>query len=106
MITYPPDKTTAFPKPNWTFQKLNINLDDNPNVVFINSMHARYAAVRRGVGISVLPTYLIEGDKDIITLMPKLNIPKVDMYFVYPQSRRNSKKIIALRDFLFDGISN
>lgn len=104
MIGYPLNTYTPFIKPNWIFGKLNIDINNNPNVILINSMHTRYTAVKNGTGISVLPNYIIHQDDDIEILCPDIKIPSVDMYFMYPQERRNSRRIKVLRDFLFDYI--
>lgn len=106
MIGYPQNMHTPFLKPNWIFNRLGIDVLNNPNVLLINSMHARYTAVKNGTGISVLPRYIAYQDDDIEILFPELEIPNVDMYFVYPQERRNSKRISVLRDFLFQYIKN
>lgn len=106
MIGYPQNMHTPFLKPNWIFNRLNIDVLNNPKVLLINSMHARYTAVKNGIGISVLPKYIVEQDDDIQTLFPDLKIPAVDMYFVYPQERRNSKRIAVLKEFLFQYIRN
>ncbi|MGH1403418.1 MAG: LysR family transcriptional regulator [Alphaproteobacteria bacterium] len=102
MIGYPQNMHTPFLKPNWIFNKLDINVLNNPNVILINSMHARYTTVKNGTGISVLPRYIVNQDPDLEILFPDLEIPAVDMYFVYPQERRNSKRISVLKDFLFN----
>ncbi len=102
MIGYPQNMHTPFLKPNWIFNKLDINVLNNPNIVLINSMHARYTTVKNGTGISVLPRYIVNQDPDLEILFPDLEIPPVDMYFVYPQERRNSKRISVLKDFLFN----
>jgi len=106
MIAYPPNAHAPFSKPNWTLKKLNIDLDDNPNILFINSMHARYSAIKSGAGISILPKYIIEQDDGIETIMPNFEIPNVAMYLVYPRSRSNSTRIKVLKDFLFNKINN
>ncbi len=106
MIGHPMNTYTPFVKPNWIFGKLNIDITNNPNVILINSMHTRYTAVKNGTGISVLPNYIIHQDDDIEVLCPDIKIPSVDMYFVYPQERRNSQRIKVLREFLFDYINN
>ena len=101
IIGYPPNTQTPFLKPNWVFNQLNIDIINNPKVLLINSMQARYNAVKSGAGISVLPRYIIHQDPDIEVIYPSLEIPSVDMYFVYPQERRNSKRISVLKDALF-----
>ncbi len=100
MIGYPPNIRTPFPKPNWIFSHFNINMENNPNIIFINSLQARYSAIKSGAGISTLPYYIAASDDEIEILYPDLEIPNIEMYFVYPQEKRNSKKVIVLKDFL------
>ncbi len=104
MIAYPQNTHTPFQRPNWAYHELGIDISNNPNVLLINSMHARHKAVQSGVAISVLPRYLIDADPNIEEIFPDLDIPNVDMYFVYPQERRNSQRISVFRDFLFKNI--
>ncbi len=104
MIGYPRNVHTPFSKPNWIFKQLNINIMDDPNVILLNSMHARYTAVKNGTGISVLPHYIVHQDDDLEVLMPEIEIPTVDLFFVYPQERRNSKRISVFKDFLFESL--
>lgn len=102
MIGHPLGMETPFVRPNWIFNTANIDPEGNPNVLMINSMSARYAAVKQGVGITPLPDYISRRDEDLDVLFPELAIPSVDMFFVYPQERRNSKRIAVFRDYLFD----
>lgn len=101
MIGYPPNTHTPFLKPNWTFKRLGIDINNNPKVLLINSMHARYATVKSGNGIAILPRYIAHQDDDIEIIFPDLEIPSVDLYFVYPQERRNSKRIAVFKEFIF-----
>lgn len=101
MIGYPQNMHTPFLKPNWIFNRLNVDVQNNNRITLLNSMNARYMAIKSGLGIAVLPRYIAAQDPEIITLFDdELEIPGVDMYFVYPQERRNSKRISVLRDFL------
>ena len=101
MIGYPQNIHTPFLKPNWIFNRLNIDTHNNSNVTLLNSMNARYMAIKYGAGIAALPTYIAEHDDSLITIFTdELNIPSIDMFFVYPQERRNSKRISVFRDFL------
>ncbi len=106
MIGFPPNIHTPFPKPNWTLKRLNIAMENNPNVIFINSQQARYNAIKSGAGISTLPYYIAAQDNDIEILFPDLEIPTIEMYFVYPQERRNSKRVAVLKDFIFNNKPN
>lgn len=100
LIGFPLNMQAPFHKPNWIFTMLNIDVMRNKNVILLNSMNARHTAVKNHAGIAVLPSYLVRPDDDLEVLFPQLEIPPVDMYFVYPQERRNSKRIAVLRDFL------
>ena len=37
---------------------------------------------------------------DLVRILPDLKGPKVDVYFVYPEELRNSKRVAVFRDFL------
>lgn len=107
MIGYPQNMHTPFLKPNWIFNKLNIDIHNNHKITLLNSMNARYSAIKSGGGIAVLPKYIAEQDSKIITLFnEEIEIPHVDMYFVYPQERRNSKRISVFRDFLLKNMNS
>ena len=66
----------------------------------VNSTQAMVLAIRSGLGIGALPDYLIAENQDLVVLLPELKAPKVDVYFVYPEELRNSKRVAVFRDFL------
>ena len=66
----------------------------------VNSTQAMVLAIRSGLGIGALPDYLITENQDLVVLLPELKAPKVDVYFVYPEELRNSKRVAVFRDFL------
>ena len=37
---------------------------------------------------------------DLVRVLPDVKAPKVDVYFVYPEELRNSKRVAVFRDFL------
>ena len=66
----------------------------------VNSAQAVLLAVRSGLGIGALPDYVVAENADLVRLLPELKSPKVDVYFVYPEELRNSKRVAVFRDFL------
>jgi len=66
----------------------------------VNSLHAMALAIRAGIGIGALPSWMIEELDGLVPLLPDLKPPKVDVYFVYPEELRNSKRVAVFRDFL------
>ena len=66
----------------------------------VNSFQAMAMAIRSGMGIGVLPNWMSEEMAGLVPLLPELKSPKVDVYFVYPEELRNSKRVAVFRDFL------
>jgi len=69
-------------------------------VLEVNSLHAMALAIRSGLGIGVLPDWMTDDIDGLTRLLPDLKAPKVDVYFVYPEELRNSKRVAVFRDFL------
>ena len=75
---------------------------DNPRepILTINNIFAIKAAVSRGIGIAVLPDYLLEEDAGLVRLLPETPVPSFATYFVYPSELKNSARVNVFRDFL------
>jgi DNA-binding transcriptional LysR family regulator len=103
LIGYPENVPPPFSDPNWLFRVAGANMDSNPNLIMMNSLYGIYEAVQAGVGLAALPDYLIRDGK-IKPVMKDLERPPVGMYFVYPEERKNSRRINIFRDFLLKTI--
>lgn len=66
----------------------------------VNSLHAMATAVRSGLGIGALPNWMADEIGGLVTVLPELKAPKVDVFFVYPEELRNSKRVAVFRDYL------
>jgi DNA-binding transcriptional LysR family regulator len=66
----------------------------------VNSFHAMLLAIRSGVWIGALPDYMVNENPDLVHTLADLKGPKVDVFFVYPEELRNSKRVGVFRDFL------
>jgi DNA-binding transcriptional LysR family regulator len=44
--------------------------------------------------------FLTHEVEDLVRVLPELKSPKVDVFFVYPEELRNSKRVAVFRDFL------
>ena len=66
----------------------------------VNSLHAMATAVRSGLGIGALPNWMTEELDGLVKVLPELKAPKVDVFFVYPEELRNSKRVAVFRDYL------
>jgi DNA-binding transcriptional LysR family regulator len=81
---------------------------DNPRepVVKINNIFAIKSAVLRGIGIAVLPDYMVERDSDLVQLLPEAQVPSFATYFAYPAELKNSARVHVFRDFLLSKSQN
>lgn len=85
---------------NW-IDEMNRSLGkDKPPSLTINSIYGLRSAVKAGLGIAVLPDYIVEEDNDIVPVLQEAEVPRFDTYFVYPEELRNLKRITIFRDFL------
>jgi DNA-binding transcriptional LysR family regulator len=69
-------------------------------VLEVNSLKAILLAIRAGVGIGAVPDYAMSDNADLVRIMTDLKGPKIDVFFVYPEELRNSKRVAVFRDFL------
>lgn len=104
LIAFPDDAQAPFPQPNWLYDLGSIDVNKHNNLVMMNSMYAIYRAVREGAGIAVLPAYMIKERDNLEIIFPELARPTIDMYFVYAEERRNSRRIQAFRDFMLENV--
>jgi DNA-binding transcriptional LysR family regulator len=66
----------------------------------VNNINALFAAVKSGVGIAVLPEYLVEPETELVRVLPQADMPELDCYLVYPEEMKNVARVQVFRDFL------
>lgn len=79
--------------------------DDDPRpprsaALMINNVYGMVRAAERGAGVASLPDYLGSTSRRLTRVLPKLEGPTFDVYFVYPEEMRASKRVNVFRDFL------
>ncbi len=79
--------------------------DDDPRTpreptLSINNVYGMLRATQKGAGIASLPDYLGTISNRLIRVLPQLEGPSFDVYFVYPEEMRSSARIGVFRDFL------
>ena len=91
--------------PDWA---LKIGVKDDKKrkpIMKVNSVYGLLLAVQSGVGLASLPDYITASVPNIIRVLPKIEGPKTEAHFVYPQSLKNVARVIAFRNFLYSKIS-
>jgi DNA-binding transcriptional LysR family regulator len=66
----------------------------------INNVLGVLRACQRGLGIALLPDYLVEEGGSLVQLFGETNAPALDAYFVYPEELKSVARVQAFRDFL------
>jgi DNA-binding transcriptional LysR family regulator len=56
--------------------------------------------VQSGLGVAGLAEFMAAETPGLVRVLPDIQGPRVDTYFVYPEELRNSKRIQVFRDFL------
>ncbi len=81
-----------------------LRLDASHNVpaprILINSIKGVRDAVIDGAGIAVLPTYLADSVPQLVPILPNIQPPSIDAFFVYPEEQKNLARIKAFRDYM------
>ena len=66
----------------------------------LNSLRGMLVAAKAGLGIAAVPDYMHAETDGLVQVLADIKAPKVDVYFVYPEELRNSKRVAVFRDFL------
>jgi DNA-binding transcriptional LysR family regulator len=85
---------------NWLATAGRDNGNARQPILRINNVVAIKRAVQKGVGIAMLPDYIITSESELVTVLPDAEVPSFDTYFVYPEELRDSARVTAFRDFL------
>jgi DNA-binding transcriptional LysR family regulator len=71
----------------------------NPHLVINNIIGIRRAC-EAGLGIAMLPDYIVEEDGGLVQLFGDTEAIALDAYFVYPEELKSVARVQAFRDFL------
>lgn len=99
------DRKPPVPDVNWLGEIGRKDGTARRGVLEVNSLQAVLACVRAGIGIGTVPDYLVQDSTGLVPVLPEVKKPAIDMYFVYPEELRNSKRVSVFRDFLVNSIA-
>jgi len=100
IIAYPDEARAPISNINWLLEAGEPANGRRKPVLRVNSSYAIYRAVEAGLGIAALADYMVADNPEFVRILPELNGPKVEAYFVYAEELRHSKRIAVFRDFL------
>ncbi len=105
LVTYGEDTPPPVSEINWlqlAGRKQGLQLEP---ILTVNNVYGLLLAVESGVGIASLPDYMIEDHPRVVRVLPDVEAPHFDTFFVYPDELRDSKKIMVFRDFLLNKVA-
>ncbi len=104
LIVYGAEATPPpVPSLNWVLIGGRAEDDARPPrraTLLINNVYGMLRATERGLGVASLPDYLCSSSRRLVRVLPQLEGPTFDAYFVYPEEMRASKRVSVFRDFL------
>ncbi len=100
IVVYGNDTRPPVPNVNWLLEVGRKGRDMRRPAMTVNNVYAVMQAVQSGAGIGVLPEFMVRDGNDMLHVLPELEGPQIDAYFVYPEEVRASKRTAVFRDFL------
>ncbi len=106
LIVYSEDATLPAPNLNWLLNAARTAIGREPRkILTLNNLYGIFRAVEAGVGIAGLPDFLAREARSLVRVLPELEGPGNDAYFVYPEELRNSQRIAVFREFLLGKVA-
>jgi DNA-binding transcriptional LysR family regulator len=85
---------------NWLTEVARDGKGPRPAALVINNIMGLLRACQRGLGVALLPDYLVEENIGLVQLFGEEEGPALDAYFVYPEELKSVARVQAFRDFL------
>ncbi|PZX17756.1 DNA-binding transcriptional LysR family regulator [Palleronia aestuarii] len=76
-----------------------------PSTLTVNNYFGVLQGVLNGLGIGVLPDYVIADFPRMVRVLPDLESAKIPVFLAYPEELRSSKRIAAFRDFVLEELA-
>ncbi len=100
LIIYGNEAKAPIENVNWLMSVGDPEPGTRRPILRVNNQYAIYRAVRSGLGLAGLPDYMVDPNLNVVKVLPDVNGPSAESYFVYPEELRHSKRIQVFRDFL------
>jgi DNA-binding transcriptional LysR family regulator len=105
IVVYGDDPNPPFPNVNWLLEAGMPGGKKRQPTLLVNNVYAILRAVENGIGIAAFPDYMAQESSKIIRILPELEGPTYEAYFVYPEELRSSKRIAVFRDYLVQKVA-
>jgi DNA-binding transcriptional LysR family regulator len=101
IVHYGPPHLAPIPNLDWAAK---IGRPDGeaprPAVIEVNTIYGVMKVVQAGLGVAGLPDYVARENPLLKRILPEVEGPAFEVFYVYPSELRGSRRIAAFRDFL------
>ncbi len=105
LIAFPDKSLLPFDDLNWILHCGTPPGIQREPYMYINNLFGIAKAIESGIGIACLPTYVAKKCKDLVQVLPEVDVPNVRFYFVYSRHLKDSKRIHQLWTFLDEEVN-
>jgi len=105
LIGYDETYNPPFTDINWILTAGRASGEARRPVLRVNNIYGMYRACAVGTGIASLPDYMANLTTGLIPVLPELEGPTHDAFFVYPEELRHSSRVTVFRDFLLSRLN-
>lgn len=104
-VAYGPKHLAPIPNLNWQLT-LGRGAGDKPRepAIEANTINGMMKATEAGLGLAGLPDYVARENDKLQRILPDEAGPPFEVYMLYPQELRGSRRIAAFREFLTDEV--
>ena len=68
----------------------------------VNSIYGMSLSIENGAGLASLPDYMVADKPHLVRVLPNLEGPSYQTYFVYTEAFKNDRRLEVFRDFLYN----
>ena len=105
LVVYGQESAAPVPHVDWILNVGTTAEKERRPVLRVNNVYGMYRACRTGLGLAGLPDYAVPEGTNLRRVLPEVNGPSFQAYFVYPEELRHSKRISVFRDFLLNKVA-
>jgi len=104
-VAYGPKHLASIPNLNWPLV-LGLKPGDKPRepVIEANTINGMMKACEAGLGLAGLPDYVARENDRLKRVLPDQAGPPFEVYMLYPQELRGSRRIAAFSEFLSEEV--
>jgi len=102
LIGFPEAVPVPYSDSNWLFRIAGIDPEMKNRLIMMNSLQAIFRATEAGLGLAALPDYMAAAAhrQNLKPVLKDVSPSPVEMFFVYPEERKNSQRLAIFRDYL------